>query len=203
VILLHQFPGEVVAITSPTPALASDADYYAGWLGGVPMFKARNYILAAVLLLCSYQTHAQKISNTPSTGDYTTDLGILQGVIGSMGYTRDICIEAFPDLQDKLNAAYKQWRGSYKQFQQEVARRINLVLIQDAKETGISLADEMTNFTNEMAKMRPALKAIYSQDGAAFRSLCERFPADLLGEFGNIAIRYPEHVQTMRKVPLN
>jgi hypothetical protein len=158
--------------------------------------------LIGLVLLIVQPLHAQKISTTPSTGDYATDLGIVYGVMRTTGFTRDICIETYPEMQQAISEAYNVWRERYKPFLQEIAMRMNLLLLEDAKQSGISLAQEMTNYANEMAELKPALRAMYSKDGpASFRAFCERYPNTFLGEgVGNIEKRYPEHVATIRKV---
>jgi hypothetical protein len=160
--------------------------------------------LAVSVLLFAQPALAQKLSTTPSTGDYASDLGALNGVVKMTGFTRDICIEAYPDAQQAINDAYNAWRERYKPFLQELALRMNLLLLEDSRRSGISLAQEMAAYTAEMAKMKPALRAMYSKDGpASFRAFCERYPGTLLGDgVGNIEKHYPEHVATIRKVPV-
>jgi hypothetical protein len=163
-----------------------------------------RFFLAVSMLLFAQPALAQKISTASSTGDYASDLGTLNGVMKMTGFTRDICIEAYPDAQQAINDAYNAWRERYKPFLQEIALRMNLLLLEDSQQSGISLAQEMAAYTTEMAKMKPALKAMYSKDGqASFRAFCERYPRTLLGDaVGNIEKHYPEHVATVRKVPV-
>lgn len=158
----------------------------------------------AIGLLFIQPAFAQKISTTPSTGDYASDLGTLNGVMRTTGFTRDICLEAYPDMQQAINGAYNTWRERYEPFLQELALRMNLLLLEDSQQSGISLAQEMSAYTTEMAKLKPALKAMYSKDGpASFRTFCESYPRTLLGDgVGNIEKHYPEHVATIRKVPV-
>jgi hypothetical protein len=162
----------------------------------------RRCLLLTFLSLASQMAHAQ-MSTTASTGDYASDLGVLNGVIKTNGFTRDICVEQFSEMQAPLDDAYNTWREKYKSFLQEIAMRWNLLLIQDANDTKKSLADTHAYMNGEFAKLRSALKAMYSKEGLEkFRRVCERYPTSLLGELGNIEKRYPEHVQTIRRVKL-
>jgi hypothetical protein len=163
----------------------------------------RSFV-AVNLLLFTQPTFAQKISATPSTGDYATDLGALNGAMRTAGFTRDICLEAFPDMQPVINDAYNTWSERYKPFLQELAMRMNLLLLEDARQTGISVVQEMAAYTTELAKLKPTLRALYSKDGpTSFKTFCESYPRTLLGDgVGNIQKHYPEHVATIRKVPI-
>jgi hypothetical protein len=140
---------------------------------------------------------------TASTGDYASDLGTLNGVIKTWGYTRDICVEQFPDMQKRMDDAYDNWREKYKPFLQEIALRFDLLMIEDAEETKTSLASNLEYFQGEIAKLKPAIKNMYSKDGLEkFRDLCERYSSQINGAMGNLEEHYPEHVETIRKVPL-
>jgi len=119
------------------------------------------FILAVSVLLFAQPALAQKISTTASTGDYASDLGTLNGVVKMAGFTRDICIEAHPDMQQTISEAYNVWREQYKPFLQEIAMRLNLLLIEEARQLDISLAQEMVAFTTEVAKMKPGLWVTY------------------------------------------
>ena len=164
----------------------------------------RPFCLALSVLLLAHPTLAQKISTTPATGDYASDLGYLNGVAKMTGVTRDICIESYPDMQLTITDAYNIWRERYKPFLQEITLRMNLLLLEDARQSGSSIAQVMATYTAEMAKMKPGLRAMYSKDGpASFRTFCESYPRTLLGDgVGNIEKYYPEHVATIHKVPV-
>jgi hypothetical protein len=159
-------------------------------------------LLAVVFLIVRQYAYAQT-STSASTGDYASDLGFLNGVIKTNGFTRDICIEQFPEMRTTLDAAYSTWRERYKQFLQEIAMRWNLLMIQDAKDNNTSMAANAEYMNGEYQKLRAGLKTMYSKEGPEkFRSVCDSYPVRLLGEPGNIENHYPEHVETIRKVKL-
>ncbi len=162
----------------------------------------QGFLLMATLSVLNQQAHAQ-MSTSASTGDYAMDLGKLDGVIRTWGYTRDICLEQFPDMQKNINDAYNFWREKYKPFLQEIALRLNLLMIEDARETKTELATNIQDYLAEVGKLKPLLKNMYSKDGPEkFRNFCEKFPDKLNGEMGNIEKHYPEHVETIRKVKI-
>ena len=165
--------------------------------------QLRLCVLVIAASLSSQMAHAQ-LSTTPSTGDYASDVGILMGVIRTQGFTRDLCKEQFSYTQQAVDEAYNIWRERYKPFLQEVALRWNLLVIQIAKETNTSLADVTEAATGEMEQLRASIKTTYLKAGPdKFQALCDKYPTDILGEAGDIEKRYPEHVETMRKVKLN
>jgi hypothetical protein len=168
----------------------------------------RAIAIFACIALCwiSIPAHATDpvMSTTASTGDYASDLGTLYGVTKMWGYTRDICVEQFPDMQKRIGDAYDNWREKYKPFLQEIALRFDLLIIEDAKGSKTSLARNLEYYQGEIAALKSTLKNMYSKDGPErFREFCEKYPSKINSAMGNIEEHYPEHVETIRKVKIN
>jgi hypothetical protein len=61
--------------------------------------------------------------------------------------------------------------------------------------------NQLNALSNRVEYYEPALKNMYSKDGPEkFRAICENYPNNLNGAWGNIETHYPEHVETIRKV---
>jgi hypothetical protein len=164
------------------------------------MTKIFRFLLIAFLAILSQQASAE-MSTLASTGDYATDLGALNGAVKTVGYMRDICVEQFPDLQRRTGDAYNAWRERYKPFLQEIALRFDLLIIEAAKETNTSLVETTAFVQGGLAKLKPMIKNMHSKNGPEhFRDWCEKYPSTIGGEMGNLEKRYPEHVETVRKV---
>ena len=162
-----------------------------------------NTFVATASLLLSLNVSA-KLSTLAATGDYASDLGVINGVFKTNGYTRDICAAKFPDLTRKLDDAYANWRMKYKPFIQEISLRWSDMAIQVANEEHTSIASVHEYYNNEFEQLRTTLKTMYSKNGdAEFRRICERYPDTLLlGTNGDVEKNYREHVETIRRVKL-
>lgn len=165
--------------------------------------KLRYGLLMVILSISCHQTYAG-MSSSISSGDYATDLGSIYGVIKTYGYTKDICIEQFPDMRKQIDDAYNKWRKKYRPFTQEIKYRLDTMMLNDSNQnhTSVTTAQEYMNDIYE--ELRRKVKSMYAKDGLKnFRNLCERYPKRLDGEQGDLEKYYPEHMETIRKVKIS
>ena len=153
-----------------------------------------------VLALVALTAFAEKSSD--STGDYYMDFGQVYGAAVAVQQYRDICSEAFPDVQKANAAAYSAWRTKHLKFLQEMEKHKTAMAWKEAKgdekKYVESLAKMSSSFDRYKDALREQLKA-YGPDG--FRRICMGYPEYLQTDRGNLEYFYAEQVVTVRRGP--
>ena len=156
-------------------------------------------ILMVVLFVSWRYAIAQEYS-TNATKDYATDLGQVYGAIRSVEHMKEICIEAFPKHQNDINAAYRQWRESYKSFLEEIENYIKNMMLQKANGNRKKYALISAAADKEFAKLRGNLKIKMMSKGAeSFSEQCMFYSSYVALPRLNLESYYGKQMVVIRK----
>ncbi len=141
----------------------------------------------AIILAAFFSTSVSSQQSQDSTGDYAMDLGQVYGAVRAVGYMKDICNEAFPELAPANSEAQREWRAKYLTLLQELEKHWESFAWQEAKGNPTDHMKFISNMEDTFDQYKIGLDTELRSDGPEiFRAICENYPKYLTTERTNL-----------------